>query len=253
MSKSKVLVGLVLAIYLCFIVFEISDEFNIAFLLDSVMIPVITAAYIMFCKKKNKYFLLFLIFFSISEILGVVTHYILYYNLPYKDRLIYYEYDYYIGSALYIIGYAFLLVKVGKEISLKYVLRNFKIHVIVLTALNIYLIYVLQLIVESELEYEYEYHMELVYNVVMLLLLSIAMLTYFYRDNKKSLYLFIGALFIVFSEVLDVAYNYIDQRSLLNILGTTLALCAFYFFYQQALLKHPVNTDNERFALIDEY
>ena len=132
-------------------------------------------------------------------------------------------------------------------------LRNFKIHLIVLTALNIYLIYVLQLIVESELEYKYEYHMELVYNVVMLLLLSIALLTYFYRDNKKSLYLFIGALFIVFSEVLDVAYNYIDQRSLLNILGTTLALCAFYFFYQQALLKHAVKTDNERFAFIDEY
>ena len=62
MSKSKVLVGLVLAIYLFFIIFEISDEFNIAFLLDSVMIPVITTAYIMFCKKKNKYFLLFLLF-----------------------------------------------------------------------------------------------------------------------------------------------------------------------------------------------
>ena len=244
MSKSKVLVGLVLVLYICFIIFEISDEFNIAFLLDSVMVPVITAAYIIFCKKKNMYFLLFLICYSISEIMGVATHYILFYNLPYKDRLIYYEYDYYIGSALYIIGYAFLLFKVSKALSIKHVLRNFKIHLIVLSALNVYLIYVLQFIVQSNLNYTYEYQMEFLYNVVMLLLLSVTLLLYFHRDNKKSLYLFIGALLIVFSEVLDVAYNYIGQRALINIIGTTLALFAFYFFYKP---------ENEHYALIDDY
>ncbi|WP_298533487.1 hypothetical protein [uncultured Algibacter sp.] len=184
--------------------------------------------------------------------MGVVTHYILYYNVPIANRSIYYEYDYYIGSALYIIGYALLFFKVIKEISLKYVLRNFKIHLIVLSALNIYLIYVLQFIVKSELEYKFQYHTELIYNIVTLMLLSGALLTYFYRDNKKSLYQFIGALFIVFSEVLDIAYNYIDQRALLNIIGTTLALCAFYFFYQQALLKHSAKVDNEQFALMND-
>ena len=185
--------------------------------------------------------------------MGVATHYILFYNLPYKDRLIYYEYDYYIGSALYIIGYAFLLFKVSKALSIKHVLRNFKIHLIVLSALNVYLIYVLQFIVQSNLNYTYEYQMEFLYNVVMLLLLSVTLLLYFHRDNKKSLYLFIGALLIVFSEVLDVAYNYIGQRALINIIGTTLALFAFYFFYKQALLKHAVKAENEHYALIDDY
>lgn len=251
MSKSKILVGLVLALYMFFIVFEISDEFNVAFLLNSVIVPVITAAYIMFCEKKNIYFLLFLICYSISEIMGVATHYVLFYNFPYKDRLIYYEYDYYIGSALYIIGYAFLLFKVSKTLNIKHVLRNFKIHLIVLSALNVYLIYVLQFIVQSDLDYTYEYHMEFVYNVVMLSLLSVTLLSYFYRDNKKSLYLFIATLLIVFSEVLDVAYNYIGQRVIINIIGTTLGLFAFYFFYKQALLKHAVNTENEQYALID--
>jgi len=241
MSKSKVWGYLVVVIYLLFIIFEISNEYNIAFVLDSMVVPVITIVYIIFSKEKDIYFLLFLLCYAISEILGVAAHFILYYNLSYNDSLIFYEYDYYIGSALYILGYALLLFKISKTMNLRHVLRNFKIHLVVLTILNVYLIYVLQFIVTTELEFQYEYHMELVYNVVVLVLLSMALLSYFYRDNKKSLFLFIGALFIVFSEVMDVAYNYIDQRALLNVIAATFGLCAFYFLYQQSFLKHEVN------------
>ena len=212
-----------------------------AFVLDSMVVPIITIAYIIFSKKKDIYFLLFLMCYAVSEILGVATHLILYYNLPFNDRLIFYEYDYYIGSALYILGYAFLLFKISKTIDLRHILRNFKIHLVVLTILNVYLIYVLQFIVTTELEYQYEYHMELVYNVIVLVLLSVSLLSYIYRDNKKSLFLLIGALFIVFSEVMDVAYNYIDQRDLVHVIAATFALCAFYFLYQQSLLRHEIN------------
>lgn len=253
MSKSIIWVGLVLVLYVSFIICEIGNEFNLAFLLNSLIVPVIAIAYFLFSKNKNIYFSLFLILYSVSEILGVTIHYILYYNLPYNESLIFYEYDYYIGSSLYVLGYMFLLLKITKTISFRHTLKNFKIHLIVLTALNIYLIYVLQFIVKSDLNYKFQYSMELVYNIIMLMLLSAALLSYFYRDNKKSLYLFIGALFIVFSEVIDIAYNYIDQRAFLSIIGTSLTLCAFYFFYQQTKLVYDRNYQNDHHILMDEY
>jgi low temperature requirement protein LtrA len=107
----------------------------------------------------------------------------------------------------------------------------------VLLALNIWLVYVLQSIVLSELNRKSEYYLELTYNIVMLILLSGSLLNYFYRDNQKSLYLFLGALCIVFSEVIDVAYMYISQRALLNFLSTTLSLSAFYFLCKQTNLS----------------
>lgn len=253
MSKSKVWGSLVLIIYLLFVIFQINDEFNISFLLDSIIVPLITLGYIMFAKERNLYFLLFLICYSVSDILGVTTHYILYYNLPYNESFIFYEYDYYIGSFLYILAYIFLLFKVCKTINLTHVLKNFKIHLVVLALLNVYLVYVLQYIVKSEVEYKYEYIMEFSYNVIMLVLLSSALLSYFYRDNKKTLLLFFGALFIVFSEVMDIAYNYIDQRALLNVMASTFALCAFFFFYKQSQSKHEINHERDHFALVDEY
>ena len=109
--------------------------------------------------------------------------------------------------------------------------------------LNVYLLYVLHNIIKPNLTSESDFYMEFLYNVVMITLLSFALLNYFYRDNKKSLYLFLGALCIVFSEVMDIAYIFIAQRSLLNFLATTLALGAFYFFYQQSKLLNTINDE----------
>ena len=253
MTNPKVWASFVLIVYVLFIIFQISNEFNIAFFLDSILVPIITMAYIILAKRKNIYFLLFLICYSVSDILGVTMHYILFYNVPFEESLIYYEYDYYIGSFLYILGYTFLLVKISKTINLKHVLKNFKIHLIVLTFLNIYLIYVLQFFVKSELEFDYEYFTEFVYNVIIFVLLSAALLAYFYRDSKKSLFIFLGALLIVFSEVMDIAYNYIDQRVLINVLASTFCLLAFYFFYKQSSLRDngEVNKSN-LYAFSDE-
>ncbi|WP_345278132.1 hypothetical protein [Litoribaculum gwangyangense] len=241
MNKSKILVGCVLSLYVLFAFFEAIGQYTIAFHLDSLIIPLITLIYILFVKNKSRLFLLFLLFYSISDIFGIVTDNLLYYYVPYKEGFILYEYDYYIGTGLYIMAYIFLFIKIAYSLSLPYVFKNYKIHLVVLTILNIYLIYVLQLIVEPHLSYKHEFGFELIYNLIMLLVLSASLINFFYRDNKKSLYLFIGSLCIVFSEVLDIAYIYITQRSLINFLGTTLALGAFYFYFQQSKLLYESN------------
>jgi hypothetical protein len=244
MNKFKVLVGCVLLVYVLFAFFEAVGQYTVAFHLDSLIIPLITLIYLLFVKNKSRLFLLFLVFYSISDLLGIVTDNVLYYNVPYNEGAIFYEYDYYIGTGLYILAYVFLFLRITKSICIKHVFKNFKIHLFVLTVLNIYLVYVLQIVVEPHLSYKYEYGFELIYNIIMLLVLSASLINFFFRESKKSLYLFIGSLFIVFSEVLDVAYIYIAQRSFINFLGTTLALAAFYFYYQQSKLFYDGNGEN---------
>ncbi|GAA3625487.1 hypothetical protein [Flavivirga jejuensis] len=245
MYKSKVLVGCVLLVYVLFVFFEFKGDDSIAYVLDCLITPLIALIYLFFVKKKGFFFVLFILFYSISDLLGVVVSY-----FPENEEIDFKRIDYFVGNLMFILAYIFLVIKISKSLNLFYVFKNFKIHLIVLTILNVYLVYVLQIILYSSLSnMPHEYYTEMAYNIVMLLLLSIALLNYFYRDNKKSFYLFIGALCIVFSEVMQVAYFYIAHRSLLNFISTTLTLAAFYFFYQQSKLLNDLNEDKKYMAV----
>lgn len=236
MYKSKVLISFIVICYVLFAFFEFKGNSVMAYNFNSVIVPLITLTYIFFIKKKRTLFFLFLIFYSISDLMGLIIS-----NLHINEPEKWYSLHYYIGNSLYILAYVFLVIKIIKSLNFIHVIKNFKIHLLVLSILNVYLVYVLQVIINPNLIMEGDYYLELMYNIVLVLLLSVALLNYFYRDNKKSLYLFIGSLLIVFSEVIDVAYLYITQKSLLNVLGTTLALGAFYFFYQQSKLFNKKN------------
>lgn len=247
MFKSKALVALVLITYALFVFFVFSENGTLAYFLDALLLPSITVIYLLFIKKKDIFFTVFLLLYSVSDLLGLVFTFF----PPTKDKLLA-SIDYYIGNSMYILAYAILLIGVAKSICFNHILKNFKIHTLVLIVLNVYLVYVLQVIVEPYIGDYNEYYLELVYNCVMLVLLSVTLLNYFYRDNKKALYLFLGSLFIVFSEVIDVAYIYISKRSLLGFLATTLSLVAFYFFYQQNKLIIEEEEEKMRNMFINE-
>lgn len=231
MNKSKILVGLVLLVYALFVIFEFRGDDLVAFNLRSLIFPFVALTYFICVKEKSIFFILFLFFYSLSELLAIIS-----------DKLNP-SVDYFLGNSLYILAYLMLFIKICKSISLIHVLKNFKIHLLVLTALNIYIVYVLQVIINPHVALNYEYFIELVYNIVMLLLLSSSLINYFYRDNRKSFYLFVGSLCIVFSEVISVAYLYVAKQDLLNFIAVSLALLAFYFFYQQSRLdnEEPIN------------
>ena len=145
---------------------------------------------------------------------------------------------YYVANGLYIVAYTTLFIKVLKSLSFLEVIKNYKLHLGVLIALNIYIAYVLQIIINPYVAEFNQYIVEIVYNIVMLLLLSGSLLNYFYKDDKKSLFMFLGSLSIVFSEVIGVAYLYVAQQNLLNFLSTTLTMLAFYFFCMQTKMNH---------------
>lgn len=223
MNKSKILVGLVLAIYALFVIFQLTGNELIAIKLRSFILPSVALTYFLCSKERSIYFALFFIFYSASDILFLASRYL---HISFKI-------DYYLGNILYILAYGALFIKICKSISLMHVFKNLKIHLLVLTALNIYIIYVLQVITDPITTIAGGYYVEFTYNLVMLLLLSASLINYFYRDNKKSLYIFLGSLCIVFSEVISVAYLYVAKQGLLSLLSTSLALLAFYFYYQQ--------------------
>lgn len=240
MSKSKVLVGFVVIVYILFSIFEFSGKYKLSLYFDSLIIPLITLIYMLYVKKKDICFLMFLLFYGMTDLFVMVINFI-----PNKESFLIFEFKYYIGNTMYIIAYLFLFIKVSKSLSLMHVIKNFKIHLIVLTILNVYLIYVLQVIVKPNVVMDVDYYFELVYNIITLSLLSIALLNYFYRDNQKSLYLFLGILCLVFSEVIEIAFIYIAQRSILTFLATTLCLGAFYFLFQQSKLLNKSREENE--------
>lgn len=226
MLKSKILVIFTVLVYLLFIVFQFDNKEDIAYIFRALILPLITITYLLYVRRKTIFFTLFLLLYSVSDLLGLMR------------GVIPYEVDYFLGNSLYIFAYAFLFLEVCKSVCFFHVIREFKIHIIVLTILNIYIIYVLQVIVDPYISLTIEYFLELCYNIVMLMVLSTSLLNYFYRDNKKSLFLFIGALCIVFSEVISVAYMYITDKNLLNVISVTLYILAFYFFFQQSRLKN---------------
>ena len=227
MNKSKILIGGVLLLSALYFAFQLAGYEALAEKIRCFILPAITLSYFLSVKKKSTFFALFLIFYSISDVLYLFSN------------QIGIELDYYVGNYLYMLAYVMLLVKICKSISLLHVLKNLKIHTVVLLLLNVYVVYVLQNIITQRIDYDqnHQYYLEMSYNVIILLLLSVSLLNYFYRDNKKSLYLFLGSLCIVFSEVINVAYLYVAKQRLLDFLALSLTLLAFYFYYHQSKLE----------------
>lgn len=233
MNKSRIFIGLILLIFFLFVFFDLSGYHTIALHLSSVMWSVIAMGYFLLVKKKSIYYSLFLILYAIADLVYLVDHYFELLDIV----------RYLTGNILYILSYACMLFFVFRSIKWKHIFKNFKIHFIVLTLLNIYMVHVLKIITNPHFGNSGLYVIEVIYNVEMLLLLSISLLNYFFRDNVKSLYIFIGSLCVVFSEVIGLAYWYVAHEGLLNCISITLTLLAFYFYYKQTKLRNTKAID----------
>ena len=233
MYKSKILVLFIVSAFVLFGLSQFTGNQDVCRYSRASILPLITILYFLSVKRKALFFSLFLVTYAVSDL------------MEFSENLIPHYIYYYLGNSLYVVAYGFLLLEICKSVSLFHVIKNYKIHVVVLTILNIYIVYVLQVIIDPYTEFTSAYFLELSYNIIMLLLLSGALLNYFYRDNRKSLYLFIGSLCVVFSEVINVAYLYITETNTLNFISTSLAVLAFYFYYQQSKFK---NVDANEFV-----
>lgn len=226
MHKSKVVVTLIILTSVLFFVFQfLKNEYFFRYLW-ALIVPLFTLLYFVSVERKDKFFSLFLLCYAISDLMVFVQSYMSLFMF------------YYISNSLYILAYAFLILDICKSMSFIHLLTHYKLYFLVLVGLNIYILYILESIVDPYLSdsehYALEYFLESLYNVTMLVLLSIALINYFYRDNKKALFLFIGSLSMVFSEVINIAYLYVTETKILNAISSIFALLAFIFYYHQS-------------------
>ncbi|MGJ5642096.1 hypothetical protein [Formosa sp. S-31] len=223
MRKTQFLMGFIIALSVLFVFLEMKYDHYAAAMVKALIVPSITVWYFVSINRRKTLFTLFLVLFSVSELLTFVGPY-----LPVN-------FEYYLGNLLYLIAYLCFVLGLLNRLNLRYVLKEFKFTLLILFSLNCYLLYVLYSIVSLDLS-GMSIMFEFIYNTVVLFVLTFAFLNYLYRDNKKALLLFVGATCLVFSELIQYAFFYVAEVSLLNILGYAFFVCAFLFFYESVVI-----------------
>lgn len=178
-------------------------------------------------NKKNILFTTFLVGFALSEVLKLwfITSEIIYYYLSYVCVMV---------------AYSSLIIFFLKGIEFKKLIKNFKLHLIILSFFNLYILYTLnEMILHDETVevFTFIFFIEVVYNVLILLMLSISLLYYLHNESKQSLLLFLACVCIVFSEMIQVAYVFITAEIFLRICYSLLMAIGFGFIYFYTLLE----------------
>ncbi|MCK7590844.1 hypothetical protein M0G43_09685 [Subsaxibacter sp. CAU 1640] len=191
------------------------------------LVLLLTLLYYVRVERKRLFFLLFLLCFSLAELLGFISYFI---EIDYDTSP---DYFYYLGNGFYILSYIFLIIRVLRDMELKTVIRKFWIHLIVLTVLDVFCVIILSGTTKNLLSVN-EFSMEFFYNAVIMVLLTVAMINYMSKNTQKSMNLLLGAIFIFFSEVIQMTYFYISDINILNVMCSLFLVLAFLFFYLQA-------------------
>nr|WP_321236582.1 hypothetical protein [uncultured Psychroserpens sp.] len=194
------------------------------------MIVLITL-YLIRVKQKHALFLMFLVFFTIAEVFNYITWVK---NFDLNPDI---DYFYYIGNVLYILSYTFLIARIVVGVNMTKAVTRFPIQSLLLVVLGVFVVYIVTDTTKGELNSS-QYTLEFTYNAVIMILMSLSLLNYMIKDDKKSMNLLIGSICILFSEILQLAYFYIADSNILNVLCSVFIVMAFLFYYLQSRLKH---------------
>lgn len=191
------------------------------------ILPTLLIFYSIYQNKKDILFIIFLVGFALSEILKLwfITSEMLYYYTSYTCIMV---------------AYSSLIVFFLKGIKFKKLFKSFKLHLIILLVFNLYILYTLnEMILHDETVevFTFIFFIEVVYNVLILLMLSISLLYYLHNESKQALLLFLACVCIVFSEMVQVAYVFISAEIFLRIGYLLLMAIGFGFIYFYTLLE----------------
>jgi len=233
MRTTKILLGFIVVLAISFIGFQIFKMDELSIVVRSFILPLLTILYYLKTKDRRSYFFFFLLCYSITEFSEILT-----YGQDtsvFVNKLMYYG-----GNGLNITAYIFLILEVLKSMNLKVVWRSYTWHILILLALDVYsVILVSQVSMSSGYFVEsMEYVVEILYNITMMLLLTVTLINYINRHSKKAMNLLLGGLCIVFSEVIQVAYYYVSEENIFIVVYSILLVLAFSFFYIQANMNY---------------
>ncbi|MBT8376207.1 MAG: hypothetical protein HKP45_05030 [Winogradskyella sp.] len=205
--------------------------------LSAFMLILFTILYTRHVEQRNKYFFLFLFTFTVAHVMNFTS-----WLLP-RNGFNGFDVFYYVTNMLYILSYVFLILRVAIEMNFKKIFDKFTIPIIILIILDIFCVSIITATTESKLSLT-EYTLEFSYNAVIMALLSVALINYLNRDSNKAMIFLVGSVFIVFSEIIQLAYYYISDTKDLSTIYSTFLVLAFLFFFLQSGMKHSKPTES---------
>lgn len=232
----RILIGILIALAVLFLGFQIFELEVEASGIRALLLVFLTILYCYTVRERRLYFLMFLIAFTIADILSYIGWKI----PPFARNEI--DYGYYIANSLYIISYSFLILQMLTSMNFVEVVKKYPFHILVLIILDIFCVVVVTNTAMNKLSY-HEYYMEFLYNSIIMVLLTVALINYIHKEDKKAINLLVGSIFIFFSEVIQLAYFYISEINLLNVICSLFLVLAFLFFYLQSRLVYEPQED----------
>lgn len=195
---------------------------------SAVAFILLTWLYMGWTKHKSKLFILFLVSFTTAQVLGFLAWFR---SVPVEGQT---DYLYYIVNILSITSYVLLIIKMFIHLDFKTVFSELTVPIIILVILDVFCVTLISGTTENAFNYS-EYALEFTYNAVVMILLSFALINYMYRNNNKSMLFLLGSIFIVFSEIIQLAYYYIlrDDTNL-GYMYSFFLVVAFIFYYLQS-------------------
>ena len=224
-----VMLGLVFLVSEVF-VYDKTTEYSRA-----LFFPAIFTFYIVKKQVLNFFFASFLFFYAIAETTFFYEH--LTTN------------SYYVAVAAYILSYSSIFIFIISKMEKGVLLKRFKFHLIILFVFGTYVLIAL----DRMLKFNYDdmrsldYILETTYNAILILVLSFSFLNYLYHDTKKALILFLACIFIVFSELVQVAYYFMVKQYGLNIIYSIFLIIGFTFMFLFINYKDITNSIAEEF------
>lgn len=195
--------------------------------LSAITLVLLTILYYKWTKKKSTFFFWFLVVFTLADLIGLVSYYV-----P-RVKLGQIDYLYYSANILYMLSYTFLIIKILKGFNFRKVFYELSIPIIVLVILDVFCVTLVTATAENEFTL-YQYVLEFTYNTIIMVLLSVALINYMYRNDNKSMLFLLGSIFMSFSEIIQLAYYYVLDDTNLSLIYSFLLVAAFVFFYLQS-------------------
>lgn len=190
----------------------------------------LTTLYCSWTNKKSKYFIWFLVLFTVAYVINYVS----WFSSPLEQNDI--DYYYYVSNILFIVSYILLIARITANIKLKTVLKELFIPLVILIVLDVFCVVLLTDTAKSALTLE-EYIIEFTYNAVIMALLSAALINYMYRYDNKSMLFLVGAICMIFSEIIQLAYYYVLEDRSLGFIYSFFFIIALMFFYIQSQMQ----------------
>lgn len=239
MRQIYLLIGAIMALAVAYVGFTLFRNELIAEFIRPAILPLLIVYYLKSNFKRSTYFLYFLILYALGDLLGLVDTIV---QFPQESYII----IYFGCNLLYVASYISLILYMVKSMDLTNLSSRFAPHIIILLILDVYcVILVTDVAIQSNiLEGIYEYMLEFVYNIAIMVLLTVALINYLHRDSPKSMNLLLGALCVVFSEVIQVAYYYVSETFILGVSYVILMVIAFLLFVIQAKMTYPVKKEH---------